>query len=365
MMKLLNNVESSIINVDNDNGRVFEYTLNKKKAKAKLLKGANRENHLDVEFKSGCANLRFSNGSYLKLILPLLKNWNENKEKIVQIDDSEVHIVEVEAGRESLGQHMDTKLVVMVNGDRLVLHVYNGTQNLMVQGKNYQRFASDCLEPYFRREIGNNIENITNFNTEVKNILGEKKSIKRSEKPFKCPQCGVKASKIGDLKLHMKRCHTKPGIDSPSRKKSIRILQEDVSILDVSGVKSIEYINDERKENLIDNRNVTKFLPESENLITCDFCEKDMIDQSTLIKHRNTVHNQGDSIECTDQVIGALDDKNILMITLPQSHSISICGDCGLGFENEEECNEHICLVSMVEIVVMNWMGGVRKTPIF
>ena len=59
-------------------------------------------------------------------------------DEIVQIDETEVKIIEIDAGIENSEKHVDTKLVVMVNNDRLVLHAYNGTQNLMVQGKNYE-----------------------------------------------------------------------------------------------------------------------------------------------------------------------------------------------------------------------------------
>ena len=324
-MKHLTQSENSIIRLDHDGGRAFEYTLNKKRAKAKLLKGAKRENHLDVEFKSGCANLRFSNGSYFKLILPLLRNWFEEKDNIIKIDDTDIEVIEVEAGRESLGQHMDTKLVVMVNGDRLVLHAYNGTQNLMIQGKNYKKFASNCLEPFFRQKIEENIEMITHFNDEVKDSLGEKKPSKISAKPFSCPQCGVKASTIGDLKLHTKRCHTKPALDSPKRKKSIKIMEEDISIMDESGLKSIQYDNyNEGNENQ-SNEKEKIFVPEVENLITCDFCEQDMIDQASLSNHMKSIHNYGDSIDLAEKVSVDIRKLEHQMIPPPQIQSISIC----------------------------------------
>ena len=60
------------------NGRALPYVLNKKRANVKLLKGATRENNLDVEVKSGCVNLRFSDGAYFGVVLPLLRDWNRN-----------------------------------------------------------------------------------------------------------------------------------------------------------------------------------------------------------------------------------------------------------------------------------------------
>ena len=59
-----------------------------------------------------------TDGAYFEVVLPLLKQWHDVTEK-----------------------HMDTKLVVFAGNDRLVLHAYNGTQNLMVQGKNHENLA--------------------------------------------------------------------------------------------------------------------------------------------------------------------------------------------------------------------------------
>ena len=177
-MKQLSNSQPQIIQIHEDNnhdGRVFEYSMNKKRANAKLLQGAKAKN-LDVEVKSGCVNLRFSDGSYCELILPLIKAWQQKVDEIVQINENEIKIVEVEAGKEQTGSHVDTKLVVMNKGDRLVLHAYNGTQNLMVQGKNYEQFALNVLVPYITPKIENSLTSISKINTQIKETLGAKKT---------------------------------------------------------------------------------------------------------------------------------------------------------------------------------------------
>ena len=67
--------------------RVFSYVINNKRAKAKLLKGARRGKHLVVESKNGCVNLIFSDGSYFKTVLPLLRLWHKKlNEKIMILD---------------------------------------------------------------------------------------------------------------------------------------------------------------------------------------------------------------------------------------------------------------------------------------
>ena len=63
-MKLLGDSEAVLLELENGSSdvesRVFGYSLNQKRAKAKLLKGAKRLNNLEVEERDGCVNLRFS-----------------------------------------------------------------------------------------------------------------------------------------------------------------------------------------------------------------------------------------------------------------------------------------------------------------
>ena len=143
--------------------RAFTYTLNKKKAKAKLLKGAKRKN-LNVEVRPGCVNLRFNGGAYFQIVLPLLREWKQKCNETIIINDVKVKIVEVNAGTDNSMKHVDTKLTLMVNDDRYTLHAYNGTQNVMVQGRNYENFAVNYLEPFFTEKIDSVAEKITKFN---------------------------------------------------------------------------------------------------------------------------------------------------------------------------------------------------------
>ena len=92
-MKQVTNSEISFVQSDkavkevkeekNQEGRVFGYALNHKRAKAKLLKGAKRDKNLNVEVKSGCVNLRFDDGSYFGIILPLLREWQQEEVKLL------------------------------------------------------------------------------------------------------------------------------------------------------------------------------------------------------------------------------------------------------------------------------------------
>ena len=187
------------------NGRAFGYVLNEKKAKSKLLKGAKRAKHLDVEIKTGCVNMRFSDGSYFEVVLPILKDWHKQVKKPFKLNDIEVQVDEAYPGIENSDKHMDTKLIITVNKDRIVLHAYNGTQNLMVQGKNYADFAVNYLEPFFTEKILSAVKNIEKFNDGVCKALGRSKPLKRKtvgSKAFNCPHCKVKSSTVSNHRTH-------------------------------------------------------------------------------------------------------------------------------------------------------------------
>ena len=231
-MKQIMNNQTQIFNDDNKDGRFFDYVMNSKRAKIKLLKGAQRPKSLEVEVKDGCAILLFSDGSYYKIVLPLLRIWHQNVNQTISINDNEVRIDKIDQGFEDSQKHMDTKLVIVVNNCRLVLHAYNSSQKLMIQGKHSENFAVNCLIPFFTKKIEEDIEQINRFNDKIKDTLGTKKLLKKAGNSVKCPQCEVTSSSNGELKVHMKTCHTKPGIGSPQRNKIPKILVEDISILD-------------------------------------------------------------------------------------------------------------------------------------
>ena len=226
-MKMLCDSELSVLDLNRDienrdieNGRVFDYTLNQKRAKAKLLKGAQKNKNLDIDIRLGCVNLRFNDGSYYQVVLPWLRDVSQKAHQTIKIGDLKVEVMEVHVGKENTGNHVDTQLVIMEGNNLLVLHAYNSTQNLMVQGKSYNNLALNVLEPFFSKHIEKSIEKISNFNAKVRDNLAPKKSLKsRTKEPHKCPQCNIVSKTSGDLKVHMKTCHTKPCINSPKKKK--------------------------------------------------------------------------------------------------------------------------------------------------
>ena len=131
-------VKSSDIHKKTSAFITFDYELNDKSAKAKLLKAAKRKS-LEVEDKSGATNLIFSAGSWYHTALPAVKYWDEVKgEKSCTVGDYEVKIGGIIQGKEANGKHVNTQVVFYVDRDKIVCHLYNTTQLIMVNGHGYK-----------------------------------------------------------------------------------------------------------------------------------------------------------------------------------------------------------------------------------
>ena len=102
-----------------------------------------------MELKTSCANLRFSDGAYYEILLPLLKSWSEKVNETVLVNDIEIKVIEIETGFDSSNKHVDSKVIILAGNERFLLHAYNSTQNLMIQGKNFENLVSNCLQPFF------------------------------------------------------------------------------------------------------------------------------------------------------------------------------------------------------------------------
>ena len=375
--------EKKDININKDNGRVFNYTLNERRAKAKLLRGAKNDENLYAEVKPGCVNLRFNGGVYFELVLPLLQIWHKKCNETVQINDTKIKILEVDSGVENTGKTVDTKLAVLANGTRFVLHAYNSTQNLMVQGKNYEDFALNCLQPFFMEKIENAKERIRKVNNDIKKAFGPRSQIEEdSEKTFSCPQCEIKTKTNSNLKVHIKSCHSKPAIYSPNNNKIIKISEEtDQLDHDVSGLKMIEMVYEddtvsgEKEPNLeevVTEPSVRVDVEEepapiyvntiTETEIICCLCKFTCKNIDSLRVHIENVHTTYESEPAPkaadlEQLITSegteicikcphcdfLDTEESMERHISNEHGyLAICDECGKTFEDTKTCEAHI-----------------------
>ena len=69
--------------------------------------------------------------------------WNNKNNEVVTIEDTEVKILELDAGFENTKEHVDTKLILMAGDDRIVIHAYNGTSTeTFLQKSSYHEINS-------------------------------------------------------------------------------------------------------------------------------------------------------------------------------------------------------------------------------
>ena len=118
----------------------FEYELNDKAATAKLLKAAKRM-PIDVEENSTSTNLTFSAGAWFHVVQPSAGYFNDVKgEKTCKVGEYAIKVGGVKVGKEKNGKHVNTKIVFFADRDKIVCHLYNTTQKILVNGRGYKKF---------------------------------------------------------------------------------------------------------------------------------------------------------------------------------------------------------------------------------
>ena len=115
--------------------RKFNFKLTDRKAKSNLIKSANRS-QFEIELKQQSLNLKFSAGAYLHVTKPFIKECeNYFKSKTCFSENNlDIMVNEFRAGKELNDKHFDTKIVFLVNTQKVTMHCYNSTQNVMVNG---------------------------------------------------------------------------------------------------------------------------------------------------------------------------------------------------------------------------------------
>ena len=113
----------------------YKFKLTEKTARTNLMKAANR-NLIDIETKQTCKNIRFSAGAYFHVVLPVVRQWItlfQTKQSFT-VGSLNFTVEELEERNDLAAKHFNTKIVFCVNGGKVVIHCYNSTQNLRVDG---------------------------------------------------------------------------------------------------------------------------------------------------------------------------------------------------------------------------------------
>ena len=152
----------------------FDYELNDKAAKAKLVKGSKRI-PLEIEENSTSMNIVFSVGAWLTTVLPAIRYWNEIKsDKTCKVGDAVIKIGGIKAGKDANGMHVVSQIAFYVDKDKVMCHLYNTTQKILVNGHGYKRLIDIFLRPFFEAKVENSMKDIKRVNEEVSLKYGVK-----------------------------------------------------------------------------------------------------------------------------------------------------------------------------------------------
>ena len=174
-------VSSLNISESSFGSRNFDFKLTDKKAKSNFKNAALRK-PFEIERKQRCCNLKFSAGAFLHAVKPSLEIWNQihkNEDTHVE-NDLSISVVDLLIGEDQNGKQMDSKVTFLVNKSKVVVHVYNSTCNVKVEGSIYHTFIQKYLEPLFSQLAVEKQIDIANSDQEIAKVLGNKVTCVRS-----------------------------------------------------------------------------------------------------------------------------------------------------------------------------------------
>ena len=140
------------------NDRNFNYRLDEKSVRLKLLKGAKRI-PIEIENKKTCSNINLSDGTMHLVVKPWMETLAEyNKsDGVFKFENEDVRVASYKPGYDKDGNHVDTKIVLASKNNNVsnkyTLHIYNSTQRIKIDGKNFDTFTNNILEPYFANKV--------------------------------------------------------------------------------------------------------------------------------------------------------------------------------------------------------------------
>ena len=215
-----NLVEDTEIIRRGENARVFDYKLDEKAARAKLVKGAKRV-PFEVTANTSSSNLVFSLGAWNNIVLPSVRYLAQAKGKVCQVDETIIKIADAKVGNDVSGKHIDTQIIFFIDRDKVTCHCYNTTQRILVNGHGYARLIEVFLKPFFMSKISMNLDEIEQFNEHALDTLGSKKVKRSNVKHFGgstslwCTKCDYAAKSRVALVKH-KKSHHVTSFDSKS-----------------------------------------------------------------------------------------------------------------------------------------------------
>ena len=325
------------------------------------MKGAKRS-PFDVVKKSLSSILEFSLGAWNFVVLPSVRYWHQvgEEDMTCKVGSMEIKIVSVELGKEAGGKHIDTKVVFSANSDKIVAHLYNTTQRILVNGQGYEQFIRLFLKPYFESKLSGNIQNIENFNKEVLAALsGKRKAVTRPTRSVRykamtarptCTQCDESFTNKSMLGVHTKSTHKLSARNGSVNTSNFPVV-DDLSLMEVSLEYNMPGVLELEEECSVVSYNCGKC---SDVFVTAEeleaHCNADHSDLPLNVNKINTIlpteSTEGNSeFVCEDCAFKANDSAELDFHTPSHAHSNHTaynCGTCTNVYKSFDDLAEHI-----------------------
>ena len=272
-----------------------DYELNDKSAKSKLVKGSKRI-PFEVEKNSSSCTMIFSVGAWLVAVLPAIRYWNEIKgDKTCKVGDKVIKVSGIKSGKDVNGMCVVSQVVFYIDRDKVVLHLYNTTQRILINGHGYENFIEIFVKPFFETKVQSCPTEIQTINEEVLQKFGPK-TVKRSN----VNSCDFACKTLSALNKHRNNDHALSfnngknllGPRHSTRNNSIMMV-EDLSITEIPD-ESITLEEDcpphtEAPQIVVPKENETDVLLDVDDL-SCNKCDFAGIDPKSLREHIGSNH---------------------------------------------------------------------------
>ena len=110
------------------------------------FKGSHEEN-------SSSINMNFNWGSWSYVAIPVVNYWNSIKGTIIEIAENSINVTDVKTGKDATGKIMDSQSTFYLNNEKVVLHCYHTTQQILVNGLVYKKIVDLFLKPFLENKV--------------------------------------------------------------------------------------------------------------------------------------------------------------------------------------------------------------------
>ena len=336
--------------------RNFNFKLTDKKAKSNLIKSAKR-GHLEIEAKQLCKNIRFSAGAYLYVAKQMVRECEARHKANSPIihKNMEIKVEDFLDGIDLEGKHFDTKIVFSVNTKKVVMHCYNSTQNIKVEGSAYLDFIKIFLEPLFLSNIEVMKQKIVDYDKNVVTTLIKnagkplkRKSVKSirsiiNQPFFQCTRCDDAFDSYMKLKKHKVSEHSCSINSSNSSIEPIQhstrnnslceeiLLCEDITIDNLGTTNTTKMILDEKPFDPPEDKQI------SVPIIICDICKYETKYERNMEEHTQTHKQKHECTQCDYET----EIEGELSVHTENEHKKIQCKECKFETANIDDMQRH------------------------